>query len=187
MSSQDYEKFFSLEEAREVLPEIRDMIVAANQDLENLADDLLEANERCDRLERRMKYADQNPDHPPANPLSAVSPDRMESVNARLAADPTALESEEGDDLASSYVESAEGLAILQENYITRLNYWIDKITEGGVILRDLRTGLIDFPARKGDLVYFLCWKLNEPDINYWHLPKDGIIGRRPLVVLTEY
>jgi len=61
-----------------------------------------------------------------------------------------------------------------------------EELEEGDIILRDAQTGLIDFHARGDDgVVYFLCWKRGEPDLAWWHLPEDGIAGRRPLPRLT--
>jgi hypothetical protein len=49
------------------------------------------------------------------------------------------------------------------------------------VLLRDPETGLIDFPAeRDGDEVY-LCWRLGEGEVAWWHAVTTGFIGRKPL------
>lgn len=80
-----------------------------------------------------------------------------------------------------------EELSQAQQAYVERMNYWVEKICSLGVILRDLRSGLLDFPARKDKFEYFLCWKLSDDELDYWHLPRDGFIGRRPLAVLDEY
>jgi hypothetical protein len=41
---------------------------------------------------------------------------------------------------------------------------------------------LIDFHARGADgVVYLLCWRLDEPDLGWWHLPEEGFAGRKPL------
>ena len=49
------------------------------------------------------------------------------------------------------------------------------------ILLRDLETGLIDFPAqREGDRVY-LCWRLGEDRVANWHPLDTGFAGRRPL------
>lgn len=85
------------------------------------------------------------------------------------------------------FQESIQRLSLAQKNYLEVLNRWVDKISDTGVILRDVRKGLLDFPARKGDTEYFLCWCLGESDIDYWHLTTDGFAGRKPLVVLSEY
>ena len=51
-----------------------------------------------------------------------------------------------------------------------------------GIVIKDLDTGLIDFPhiRSNGEEVY-LCWKLGENDIHYWHRIPDGFSGRRPV------
>ncbi len=50
------------------------------------------------------------------------------------------------------------------------------------IVLRDPSVGLIDFPARGADgIVYLLCWRADEDDLGWWHLPEDGFAGRQPL------
>jgi len=54
-------------------------------------------------------------------------------------------------------------------------------ITEVGIVVRDPSSGLIDFPAeRDGHLVY-LCWRLGEEGLAWWHPPDAGFAGRQPL------
>jgi hypothetical protein len=56
------------------------------------------------------------------------------------------------------------------------------ELQEGDIILRDATTGLIDFHAEGRDgVVYYLCWKLGEPELAWWHLPEEGFPGRKPL------
>jgi hypothetical protein len=50
-----------------------------------------------------------------------------------------------------------------------------------GIVLRDAETGLIDFPSRRDDREVFLCWRLGEKQVEYWHGPESGFAGRRPL------
>ena len=54
------------------------------------------------------------------------------------------------------------------------------ELEDNGVILRQLANGLVDFPAvgDDGD-VYFLCWKTDEDDIEWYHGPEAGFAGRR--------
>ncbi len=55
------------------------------------------------------------------------------------------------------------------------------EVQERGVILRDLDTGLIDFPSiRDGDEM-FLCYRLGEETIEFWHGLEEGFPGRKPL------
>ena len=50
-----------------------------------------------------------------------------------------------------------------------------------GILLRDLETGLVDFPAHVDGKPAFLCWRLGEPRVGYWH-PRDcGFSSRQPL------
>ncbi|MBV9154793.1 MAG: DUF2203 domain-containing protein [Acidobacteriaceae bacterium] len=57
----------------------------------------------------------------------------------------------------------------------------VEKIQEAGCQLKDVETGLIDFPTLyKGKEVY-LCWKLGESGIGFWHHVEDGFRGRRPI------
>ncbi len=50
-----------------------------------------------------------------------------------------------------------------------------------GALLKDLNQGLVDFYSlRDGELV-FLCWRLGEERIDYWHGIDDGFAGRQPL------
>lgn len=52
----------------------------------------------------------------------------------------------------------------------------------GDIILRDAMSGLLDFHAQGADgVVYFLCWRLDEDDLGFWHLPEEGFPGRKPL------
>ena len=57
-----------------------------------------------------------------------------------------------------------------------------EELLAGDIILRDAITGLIDFHAVGDDgVVYYLCWRLGEPDLAWWHLPEEGFPGRKPL------
>lgn len=58
-------------------------------------------------------------------------------------------------------------------------------VEETGCILRDVDAGLVDFPARvRGGGTVFLCWRLGEPEIAYWHGAGEGFAGRKPLAEL---
>jgi hypothetical protein len=58
-------------------------------------------------------------------------------------------------------------------------------LQESGCILRDVDSGLVDFPARvRGGRTIFLCWRLGEPEIAFWHGTGEGFAGRKPLAEL---
>jgi hypothetical protein len=56
-----------------------------------------------------------------------------------------------------------------------------DRINAAGAEIKSLEEGLLDFPARRGDEVVLLCWKLGEDEIGYWHGVDEGFAGRKPL------
>ncbi len=57
----------------------------------------------------------------------------------------------------------------------------INRIQETGCVLKDLDEGLVDFPAMLGGREVYLCWKLGEERIGYWHGMDEGFAGRKPL------
>ena len=56
-----------------------------------------------------------------------------------------------------------------------------ERINTVGAEVKSLEEGLLDFPARRGDEVVLLCWKLGEDEIRYWHRVDEGFGGRKPL------
>jgi len=61
------------------------------------------------------------------------------------------------------------------------LRHGIEEIQGFGCVIKDLEIGLIDFPAiRLGEEVY-LCWKLGEDRVAFWHGVQEGFAGRRPV------
>ena len=57
----------------------------------------------------------------------------------------------------------------------------IRRIHALGAQVKDLDTGLVDFPALRGEEVVLLCWRVGEDEIGFWHRPEEGFGGRRPL------
>ncbi len=54
-------------------------------------------------------------------------------------------------------------------------------LRERDIVLRDPATGLIDFFAEVGGEDGFLCWRLGEDQIDYWHGTDEGFANRKPL------
>jgi hypothetical protein len=57
----------------------------------------------------------------------------------------------------------------------------IGEIQEMGVLVKDLDTGLVDFPGKRDGQDILLCWQLGEDEVAFWHGLEDGYAGRRPL------
>ena len=73
--------------------------------------------------------------------------------------------------VARSNVETAAGA--LQDR--------IAELEDLGVELKGLDEGLCDFPSMREDRVVYLCFRLGEEDIEYWHELDTGFTGRQPL------
>jgi hypothetical protein len=65
--------------------------------------------------------------------------------------------------------------------YYEALAEELAKVTELGGEVKDLDSGLVDFPGRRAEEEILLCWKLGERHLGYWHTPEAGFAGRRPI------
>jgi hypothetical protein len=57
----------------------------------------------------------------------------------------------------------------------------IGKVQALGVLVKDLDSGLVDFPAKRDGEDILLCWQLGEEEVAFWHGLEDGFAGRQPL------
>jgi hypothetical protein len=67
------------------------------------------------------------------------------------------------------------------EQHVLRARESVAEIDEIGVQLKDLDSGLLDFPCRLDDEIVLLCWKSGETSIAYWHTMESGFGGRQPI------
>lgn len=54
-------------------------------------------------------------------------------------------------------------------------------LAERGILLRDPETGLVDFPGEIDDRAVFLCWRLGEDEVAWYHEQHAGFASRKPL------
>lgn len=50
-----------------------------------------------------------------------------------------------------------------------------------GVMVRDLDAGLVDIPTMRDGEPAWLCWRLSDPELAWWHTTSEGFTSRRPL------
>jgi hypothetical protein len=85
--------------------------------------------------------------------------------------------------------EHAEQLAELEDelrDVVRRMQTTVAQIDAWGVTLRDISSGLIDFPALAMGRPIWLCWRLaDDDDIAWWHETNAGFDSRKPLSELT--
>lgn len=88
--------------------------------------------------------------------------------------------------------EEAEGeLMVLKEKveaFEEALTRWVFHFGQQGLIIRDLDSGLVDFPyySNTTEQDYFLCWHPDEDGIMYFHSVNDGFVGRQPITLLPD-
>lgn len=70
--------------------------------------------------------------------------------------------------------QRAQALTAGIEERVRRLARW-------GVLVKDLAMGLVDFPSQREGREIYLCWRVDEPTLAWWHYPEDGFAGRQPL------
>jgi hypothetical protein len=81
----------------------------------------------------------------------------------------------------------ALGLEDQMERFVDRLSGGIRDLEVMGIEIKDIDTGLIDFPSLHQGRVVYLCWRLGEGDIAFWHEITTGFAGRRPVSELAGY
>ncbi len=81
-------------------------------------------------------------------------------------------------------------LSMKQEYHEKLFNFYreLSELTKMGCMVKDLKKGLVDFYSKKGNSDIFLCWKIGEKGIKYWHDPRTGFTNRLPVEILkAEY
>ena len=124
-----YEKHFTVEEANDLLPELRQLLERVRE----IRDSLTIEWER-------------------AQPILA------------------AAQQNGGGKEASGYVSD-----------LTRLNAALRDFQRRGVVIKDIDQGLVDFPHMRDGREVFLCWKLSEDEVRFWHDLESGYAGREPI------
>jgi hypothetical protein len=67
------------------------------------------------------------------------------------------------------------------ESHMQRVRETLAEIDSIGVQVKDLESGLLDFPCRLDDDVVLLCWRIGETSIEHWHTVEAGFNGRQPV------
>lgn len=86
--------------------------------------------------------------------------------------------------LAGGYLPSYALLAqkrVEREMLVSALREAVARIESNGCVVKDIDLGLVDFLTVLNDEQVFLCWKLGEPAIRYWHRTDEDYTGRKPL------
>jgi hypothetical protein len=60
-------------------------------------------------------------------------------------------------------------------------------IEEMGAVLKDARSGLLDFYGTVDGKLVWLCWKYGESEVGHYHALEEGFSGRRPIAQSMRY
>lgn len=93
---------------------------------------------------------------------------------------------ENGDAALASLRDPSITIEASLRNQQDKILAYANELEELGVLLKGESQGLVDFPWEKDGKVVFLCWKLGEPEIRYWHEIEAGFSGRKPLILPTD-
>ena len=77
--------------------------------------------------------------------------------------------------------EKLSTLRIEHQQLAGALKSALHRILETGCLIKDLEVGLLDFPALINNEQVYLCWRLGEDRIRFYHRQDEGFAGRKPL------
>jgi hypothetical protein len=109
---------------------------------------------------------------------------RLRSLLAELQGERTALLALNAEINRARAMAEVNGGSVYGELYLKHaFNFALvlERIEQTGAIIKDFGAGLVDFPhVHEGRIVY-LCWKLGEDDLTWWHEIEEGFAGRQPI------
>lgn len=148
--------FYTIDAANARIPEVRELLLL----LRDQRDELVRLRDRL--LELRVEEAADTADDGP--PAAGVGPPDIEMI-----------------DDAASPGEEAERIRLRIQGVVDQMQASVARIDGWGITLRDIDSGLIDFPALVTGRQVWLCWRLGEGDVDWWHELNVGFSGRRRL------
>jgi len=77
--------------------------------------------------------------------------------------------------------EKLATLRVEHQQLAETLKSSLNRILETGCLIKDLEVGLLDFPALINNEEVYLCWRLGEDRIRFYHRQDEGFAGRKPL------
>jgi hypothetical protein len=81
--------------------------------------------------------------------------------------------------------QRAEQLEREAQDLAQEIDGYQRELEELGILLKDRRIGLVDFPSELGGKKVLLCWRLGESEVQFWHDEDAGYAGRQPLQPTT--
>ena len=152
-------RFYGIDEANETLPDVERILL----DLRDQRAELIRLRDAVLATAGGDREGPASVDPPAEGPLTEAPPA----------------------DRAGVGVDDRRRLRLRMQGVIDQMQAAVTQLVERDVTLREIETGLIDFPALASGRQIWLCWRLGEGDIEWWHEHDDGFSGRRRLSDLT--
>ena len=70
---------------------------------------------------------------------------------------------------------------------LTELYKDIEELEGLGILIKSFEEGLLDFPSKRFNEEVWLCWKIGEDRIKFWHGKNEGFMGRKPLSIRGNF
>jgi hypothetical protein len=105
--------------------------------------------------------------------------EQQAAVEAGSASSPAGRGGEESVDAAE-----LRRVRLRMQGVIDQMQAGVARIDELGITLREIESGLVDFPALVNGRQVWLCWQLGEEEVGFWHELSTGFGSRRPLAEL---
>ncbi|HEU5410730.1 MAG TPA: DUF2203 domain-containing protein [Candidatus Acidoferrales bacterium] len=103
---------------------------------------------------------------------------RAKAINEKMAELATRIQLSGG--MRFNYQEAGQQ-RLEQNNLESSIAQALEKIHSTGCVVKDLDTGLLDFPARLNEEDIYFCWRVGEDRIRFYHRQDEGFAGRRPI------
>jgi hypothetical protein len=157
-------RFYTIDSANERLPEVRAILERLREQRAELIAlrDELAARQRATRPAEESGAVEEG-----GEPQSGGASEGVRSARPAKAA------------------SEAEALRLRMRGIIDQMEAAVQQLVDWNISLRDIESGLVDFPALANGRQIWLCWRLGEDEIGWWHELEAGFAGRRPLVDLA--
>jgi hypothetical protein len=114
--------------------------------------------------------------------LTALREQRSELIALRDQA--MAATSEDGEPASDEDAERLRLVRLKMQGLIDQMQAGVARLVDMDITLREISTGLIDFPALMSGRHIWLCWRLGETEVGHWHRHDEGFSKRRPITEL---